>query len=75
MLNNRVKIRRLASALSFAPRVVEAVIFGPPRALFDVDIYDILSTHSLKKYLLDASRAGYFSISQGQIPSTLLPAT
>ena len=63
-LDNRVKVPQIAPWLDLAPSLMDNVIFGPAKALFQVDIAGRVSfsTRSFKDFLLDASRSGDYFI-------------
>ena len=63
-LGSWVKVPQIVSALDVAPSLVDAVIFGPAKALFTLDSDNNVgfSTPSFKEFLLDADRAGEYFI-------------
>jgi len=63
-LGSWVKVPQIVSALDVAPSLVDAVIFGPAKALFTLDSNNNVgfSTPSFKEFLLDADRAGEYFI-------------
>jgi len=58
------KVTQIASLLDVVPSRVERVIFGPPKALFEVESLNSvhLSLSSLRDFLVDRSRAGEYFI-------------
>ena len=68
-MGDQVTVSQIVSALDVAPGFVEAVIFGPAKALFQLNsLGDVeFSTPSFKAFLLDGNRAGEYFIPNTQL--------
>ena len=73
-LEHSVGVPHLASLLDIAPNVVEGVIRGPTKVLFELDSDQNIafSTPTFKAFLLDASRASNFFVSSDKPDSLFI---
>ena len=69
---DRVTVPQIASFLDVVPSVVESIVFGPTKMLFNLGWHDNVdfTMSSFKDFLLDASRSGKYFVSS-QTPDTL----